>query len=215
MMLRVISLRETPQRLQACRDHFASFGMTLDVFYGVNAAKWGLLTKNAYEVDHPGTGFHIPQKHVGLHLSHYFMWRESLLHPFNVHGCVEDDCRFVGDLKEGQTLPLLLADYREWIDLQGTTPTMIFLGSCNCSYKPSVLVDERLHLYKVEWPQCTHAYLFNKAAAALLIETQEKSWAPIDLALIFNSFPVFKERGGQVLTVLPRLFDQGNQQIHP
>lgn len=207
----VISLRNQTDRWAAFANHFSTHRLWPDRFYGIDAVQWGLTTKHPYEVDHPGTGFHMPQKHVGLHLSHYILWRQfSASHDGDVCLVLEDDARYNGsDLAED------LDKYGKWVEEKTPDedggfdhPIMLLLGSCNCGMKEQTEVDTTLGIFDVRWPQCTHAYIINKAAANLLIVTQEKSWAPIDLALIFNSYPKFAKEHGGVYTVLPRLFDQ-------
>ena len=210
-----ITLRETVDRWASAYNHFAGHGLFPEQFLGLNAVKWGLTTKNSYDVDHPGTGFHIPQKHVGLHLSHYWLWRQISRLASTNNGSdysliMEDDSRYIGN----DPLLSVLAEYEDWLKSMEADyrPLILFLGSCNCAGKPSETINESLGIHKLEWPQCTHAYIVNNRAAAGLILSQEKSWAPIDLAMIFNSFPEMK---GHVYTVLPRLFDQGTQSICP
>lgn len=211
-----INLRRHEYRWEKLRQHFLGHSHYPTRFIGVDAVEWGLITKHTYDVDYPGSGYCIPQKHVGMHLSHYWLWRQIIALDYDAVLVLEDDSRYIGSNLNGD-----LEKYRQWFWKEGPhgcgpeKPTMLFVGSCNCTHKPCQPLDESLGIFDVRWPQCTHAYILNRAAAMLLVDTQEKSWAPIDLALIFNSFPKFQERGGGVYTVLPRLFEQEGTEIHP
>ncbi len=189
----VITLRETPEREQACRRHLSDVSFhDAEFFYGINAVKWGLTTTHPYEVDHPGTGYIMPRKHVGLHLSHWILWQLALRSHEDFTSIMEDDVSLAGDWR-----PRLNAIVRsappDW--------DILLLGHCNAANKPATHVSGQL--FDVRYPQCTHWYLVRKKALPILLETQEKVWAPIDLALIFNSYPKLK-----VLAAIPRLAAQ-------
>lgn len=194
----VITLRETPERREACRRHLEDVGFGDYTFWnGVNALKWGLMTRNTYDVDHPGSGYVMPMKHVGLHLSHWILWNIAYEAGSECTSIMEDDVALSGDWsfrlqRIVETAPL------DW--------DIIMLGSCNTVGKPTTHAAGSL--FEVKYPQCTHWYLVRRKALPILIETQEKSWAPIDLALIFNSFPQLR-----VYTAIPRLASQHNMDL--
>ena len=195
----VITLRETPERTQRCLSHLAEQGVTPRLFWGINALNWGLKTEHPYEVDAPGSGYIMPQKHVGLHLSHYMLWRALEYVPESMHLIVEDDVVFRDGWRE--TLNKALADVPDDWD-------MLFVGSCNCDCLDKEEVAQNIFKIKFGGPMCTHCYIVRPKALQTLAATQEKSWAPIDLALIFRSFGNLN-----VYTVLPRLADQHGQLI--
>jgi GR25 family glycosyltransferase involved in LPS biosynthesis len=189
----VITLRESPDRESACRKHLGDVGFDgVEYFYGVNAAKWGLHTTHPYEIDHPGTGYITPPKHVGLHLSHWILWQLALRSDEDITSIMEDDVAMAGDWQP-RLSTILTAAPDDW--------DIILLGHCNALNKPTTHV--RGQLFDVRYPQCTHWYIARKKAIPFLLESQEKAWAPIDLALIFNSYPHLK-----VLTAIPRLAAQ-------
>lgn len=195
----VITLRETPERTQRCVEHLSQNGVTPRLFWGINAAKWGLHTEHPYEVDAPGSGYVMPQKHIGLHLSHYMLWRVLEHIPESMHIVFEDDVL----LRDGwqEQMNKALADAPDDWD-------MLFIGSCNCAGLNKEQVGRNIFRLSFGGPMCTHAYIVRPKALQRIIESQEKSWAPIDLALIFNTFGNLN-----VYTVLPRLADQHNQFI--
>ncbi len=162
-------------------------------FHGVNAVKMGLTTVNTYEVDHPGTNYIMQQKHTGMHLSHFLIWRHFWYdHHEEEFTVFEDDVRLVPDWALTATV-LYQNVPNDW--------DMILLGSCCTEGRPKTHISG--NVYKVEYPLCTHAYMVRRKAFPVLLETQEKSWAPIDLALFFNSYPKLN-----VYTILPRIAEQ-------
>jgi len=195
---RVITLHETPDRRDACAAHLSERSHPFEFFYGVNAATWGLTTLHPYEKDHPGSGYIMPQKHVGLHLSHWILWN---LFAASAEGdsfsVMEDDVHLASDWKPRveHAEACLPADW-----------DICLLGHCNALDKPRHHVNGTV--FKVAYPQCTHWYLVRRKALATLIETQRKVWAPIDLALIFGSYPQLN-----VYTVIPRLAQQFGIQL--
>lgn len=192
-----ITLPELPERLAEANKHFLEMGVDCEPFHGINAMKFGLMTSHVYDVDHPHSGDRINAKHVGLHLSHYMLWTTlSFLHG-DFFMVLEDDVNFAADWRKRMATAVASAP-DNW--------DMIFLGSCNCAHKPQTKVGEDLFI--INWPQCTHCYLVRQKALKVLLETQRDSWAPIDLALIFRSFPRLN-----VYTVLPRIADQRGQQL--
>lgn len=189
----VITLRETPEREAACRKHLGDVHFhDAEFFYGIHAEKWGLTTTHPYEVDHPGTGYIVPRKHVGLHLSHWILWQLALRGHEDITSIMEDDVAMAGDW-EPRLSSAIQAAPADW--------DMLILGHCNAINKPSTHINGQV--FDVRWPQCTHWYLVRRKALPFLLESQEKCWAPIDLALIFNSYPHLK-----VFTTIPRLAAQ-------
>lgn len=167
--------------------------------YGINANEAGLLTTHTYDRDHPGSGYRIPSKHVGLHLSHVMAWT-TLWHLGVGYGLVlEDDALF-----EDGWFPRYQQALRDVPD----DMDILHLGSCNTGDKVKTQVAGEV--WEVKYPQCTHSYVVARKALPVLLATQQKIWAPIDLALIFNSYPQLK-----VYTVLPRICDQHGQDIAP
>lgn len=194
-----IVLRETPERTDRLKTHLDAEGIPWTRFLGVNAFTWGLTTVHTYEVDHPGSGYIVDRKHVGLALSHHFLWRKLSESSEDVFTVIEDDAIFISGWRLG--LEAALRDVpTDW--------DILMIGSCNCGGQRTQ--HKKGNVYEVTFPQCTHAMIIRKKALPVMIETQEKAWAPIDLSLIFRTYPLLR-----VYTVLPRLVDQHNTNINP
>lgn len=197
-----ITLDETPERTWRLNCHLIEQGIPATMFQGINAAAMGLTTVNpyTYEVDGPGSGYIMPQKHVGLSLTHWLLWRKLVAYERDKDWSstiLEDDAEFVPGWRE---------------KLAAITPPddwdMILIGSCNCGDKPKEEVSPGL--FKVHQPQCTHAYIVRHRALPTLIECGRKIWAPIDLSLIFGAYEKLN-----VFCVLPRICGQHGQDICP
>ena len=180
-------------RISSTREHLAGLGLKWSLFFGIDAIKMGLTTVNPYEVDAPGSGYIMQQKHTGMHLSHFLMWR----HFWNDHEedsftIFEDDVRLIDSWKLA-TVDVYKEVPEDW--------DILAIGSCCTEGRPTAHISGPV--YRVQYPLCTHAYMVRRKALPILLETQEKSWAPIDLALYFNSYPKLN-----VYTILPRIAEQ-------
>jgi hypothetical protein len=193
-----ITLPETPERKASAVKHFNERGINAEFLHGIHANTFGLRTDHTYEYDHPGTGYIVEQKHVGLHLSHYMAWQAMQLDRAEAQWILcEDDADFA---------PNWIDRVSESMMFSPQETDLLFIGSCNCFDKPRT--DLGHGLYKLEWPQCTHAYIVFRKALPILLSTQRDSFAPIDLSLILRSFPFLN-----VVTVLPRIVGQRGQLI--
>lgn len=194
-----ITLPETPERQQAAREHFQQRGVKVEFLHGIHGEAFGLSTKHPYEVDHPGSGYIVSPKHVGLHLSHYMAWSICQQLPDERFLILEDDAEFCTGWKH--RLERSIADAPADFD-------MLYVGSCNCAGASKYRVKG--DVWCVHWPQCTQAYIVARKAIETLLATQRHCWAPIDLSLIFRSLPHLK-----VWTVLPRIVGQRRTAISP
>lgn len=198
-----ITLKETPERTKRLTDHLVEQHIGYTLFEGINAAVMGLTTVFPYEVDAPGSGYIMPQKHTGLCLSHILLWRRlnefawRIEDPDLAFMVLEDDAEFVPDWRER------LREYWKGVPEDWD---MVLIGSCNCADKERDEVAEGV--FRVRYPQCTHAYIVKGSALSKLLEQQQRIYAPIDLALVFNSYPHLN-----VYTILPRLVTQHAQEI--
>lgn len=189
---------ELPERAAAAQAHFEKIGLNARFVYGIHGQTYGVQTSHTYDVDR-ANGHTIGYRHTGMNLSHYICWNICAQYPDETFLILEDDAQFEPDWK-ARINQVVLDAPENW--------DMIYVGSCNCLDKPKTHIKGEL--FRVEHPQCTHAYLITKHCAKILLETQRKCFAPIDLSLILKSLPSLNH-----FTVLPRIASQRNQEILP
>ena len=110
---------------------------------------------------------------------------------------LEDDAKLTDDWM-GKADDAIKSVPKDW--------DMLYIGSCCCEGKPSKLIKNQV--WEVRYPLCTHAYFVAKKALPVLLETNRKMWAPIDIGLTYDSHPLLK-----VYTVLPRIVEQFDTDI--
>jgi len=194
-----LTLSETPERTAKAKAHFDEHGVKAQFINGIHAEKFGLLTTHAYEVDHPGSGYRIPPKHVGMCLSHYIAWTVCSFFSDESFLILEDDAQFAPDWKSRYHAAMAHLP-QDW--------DLFYIGSCNCELSQKDHIGGEV--FKVVNPMCTHAILIRNKAIPVLLETQRKIWAPIDLSLIFRSLPKLK-----TYCLLPRIVSQFDTVIQP
>lgn len=193
-----ITLHNSP-RWQSAKAHYDSIGLAVEPFEAFDGPSSGLRTDWVYEMDHPGSGYKIGAKVIGISLSHISFWRAAQHFPEDYWMVLEDDAQFV----DGWATVLANA-----IDSSPPEWDMIYPGSCNCFDKPKEQVAP--NLFQVRWPQCTHCYIVRKKALKTLLDTNLRVWAPIDIAMVMDSFPKLN-----VYTILPRIAVQLGTEIYP
>lgn len=196
----VLTLHETQDRTNKAWSHLTGAGLPFQFFFGLNADQLGLQTRFPYEVDAPGSGFNIGSKYVGVWLSHYMLWSSLSLLPDDHHHIMEVDAKLKPNWAErfGRAIKDVPDDF-----------DILFTGSCCCKGHPMTRVAG--DVYRMEngtGPQCLHSYIVAKKALPVLMKTQNKLYAPIDISMIFHSFPQLK-----VYVVLPRIVDQFDTEI--
>lgn len=194
----VITLPETPDKKEKCAQHLKERRVVSPRFFdGVYAERFGLKTVFPYEVDHPGSGFNIGFMPVGCWLSHWCLWSVlSFLHE-DIYMILEDDVCLPEDW-HSRTMQAL-ADVPKDFD-------MLYVGSCCCVGKPTTHVKGEV--YDVRYPLCTHAYIVAGKALPVLLASQRRVYAPIDINITFHAAPLLK-----VYTVLPRIMTQFDTEI--
>lgn len=199
----VITLATQPERRHRARVHLNAHRIDHEFFNGFDGPALGLATRFPYEVDCPGNGYIMDPRSVGLMLTHLTLWKIGReIHGYKGVGHMtifEDDVEFVPGWRDRYALAMATMP-DDW--------DMIFLGSCNCADKPKTEVGGGVFRILAGGPMCTHAYMIRAKALPKLIENHSRIWAPIDLALIFDSFPNLN-----VYTILPRLAKQHGEEI--
>jgi len=194
-----ITLPEQPERKQRAIVHFREVGLEPRFVDGIHAERFGLKTVFPYELDNPGSNYNMGFGRVGCWLSHYTLWAALNLMWDDIFLVVEDDAKFPPDWHP-RTMNALRdapADF-----------DMLFIGSCCCEGKPKTSVTGEV--FAVEWPLCTHAYIVARKALPVILATQRKCYAPIDISLALHTMPKLK-----VYTVLPRIVEQFDTIIPP
>lgn len=221
-----IYLPEAPERTERAQNHFDELGMNVEFVAGINGPALGLQTEHTYDVNTPGRV--IESVSIGACLSHYMVWTMILYNrsipddePVLI---LEDDAVFDDDWDT--RLSQALADTPADADL-------LYAGNCCAADKSRTRVagdvwaidrqpvsaefarraglSERATVDGVALgPQCTHAYVVWPDAVPTLLMTNRKIWAPVDLAMMFQSFPSLN-----VYTVLPSIASQHSTELPP
>ncbi len=194
----VITLPEKPERKEKTIAHFKERGLhSYEFFDGLHGEKAGLATFHTYEVDNPGSQFKMGPVPTGILISHYMLWAALNLKWDDYYFICEDDVQLPEDwhIRFSNALRDTPKDF-----------DMLYIGSCCCKGRPQTQIKNEI--WEVKYPQCTHAYIVARKALPLLLRTNRKFEAPVDIALMFNSHPLLK-----VYCVLPRIFGQWNTEI--
>lgn len=194
-----LTLPEKPARTLAAKNHFGERGVEATFFNALHGPTAGLSTIHPYEIDNPGSGFRMGFIPTGIFLAHYMLWAALNMLTDDHFLILEDDAQFPENWTE-----------RMCQALKDTPPDfdMLYVGSCCCAGRPQTQIKGEV--WEVKYPQCTHAYIVAKKALPVLLATNRKIYAPVDIALNFNSHPQLK-----VLTVLPSIISQFNTIIPP
>ena len=169
-------------------------------FFGcLDAAKAGLTTVNSYEIDHPGTGFNMGHKCVGIWLAHYMLWTHLARLPDDRFLILEDDAQFHADWKPrfNEAMAILPGDF-----------DFFHIGHCCLEGHPKTLVHGEV--YETKNAQCTHAYMINRRCLPFLLRTIRKCYAPMDCQLVLEAFPYLR-----TFAMIPRCVSQFNTVISP
>lgn len=188
----VVVLQEMPEKEAFIQAHFNSVGLEVEAFNGISADLSGLKTIHPYEVDAPGSGWKIIPKSVATWLSFYMLWSGMNLLPEKHFWQLEWDCQFPGNWHP--RVEQALRDVPPDFDL-------LFVGSC-CT-QGATKTHIKGEVWDVRYPQCGHSLIIAKKALPVLLRTQRKVYAPIDISVKLHSCPLLK-----VYTVLPRICDQ-------
>jgi len=195
----VVTLQEMPEKWDFISKHLINRGIDAEPFNGFHGMTSGLRTVFPYERDAPGSGWNIGQKPVATWLSFYMLWNALNLLPHPYYLSLEWDACFPDNWKE--RAEAALRDVPKDFDL-------LYLGSCCCGEAPKNHV--RGEVWDVRWPLCGHATIVAKKALPVMIRTQRKIYAPLDISLLLHTLPHLK-----VYTVLPTIATQFNTTLKP
>jgi len=195
----VMVVQEFPEKTAFIRQHFSEVGVEAENFWCISGGLSGLYTVHPYEVDDPGSGWRMGYGPTANWLSQYMLWTAMSFMPEDYFFQLELDTQFAPDWKARTELAL------------SQTPKdfdVLFVGSCCAAGKESS-VQVRGDVWEVKYPMCNHAMIIAKKALPVMLSTQRRVYAKMDISLNFHTFPSLK-----VYTVLPRIAGQFNTFLH-
>lgn len=191
----ILTTKNNGVRLSATMQHLSSVGVTPTVFQGIDATQAGLHTIHTYDVDHPGSNYHIGPASIGACLTHFMAWKTFEYLDGDYFVAFEDDVR-------------LASDWRSHFDTCFTRlPSdwdLFYLGSC-CTKTSHHVMDR---LWRVSYAGCLHATAIRKKALPVLLTGLDKIWAPIDLFVALQAIPRL-----HVYAILPRIAEQASTKL--
>lgn len=197
----VLTLRETPDRERACRQHLLDRGIDAEFVYGFNAKTCGLKTENNYEVDNPGKGHNIGYHGVGIWTSFIMMYQIAAQLSDDHIFLLEHDVNFD-------------ENWRERFDqaMKDVPPDFDFLFIGHCCFKDDKFAKHvKGEIYQTNRIFCNHACVVARKCLPFVIELlQRKCWSPIDIQLVNEVFPHLK-----VYALVPRAADQFDTKLRP
>ncbi len=194
-----ICLPENPEQIEKAREHFASKGLEVEFFWGINAPVAGLSTSHVYELDAPGSGYRMGSRPTGCWISHYMLWSCLMRMPEDQFLVLETDAKLSDDFQEH--FARALQDAPKNFDF-------LHVGSCCLKGHPSKVVAG--NVVETKHAQCTHAYVVARKCLPFLLRTLRKIWAPIDIQLVLEAFPHL-----QTYAVVPRIVGQFDMDLPP
>ena len=188
----VVTVQELPEKTRHIQEHFKSVGVEAENFNGFSANASGLVTEHTYELDNPGSNYRIGRKPTATWASFYMLWSALNLLDYNYFLTLEWDSKFHPDWKA--RADRAMSDVPQDFD-------MLFIGSC-CT-RNAIKHRVQGDVWEVKRPMCGHGTIIAKKALPVILETQRKIYAPLDISLALHTFDKLK-----VYTVLPRMVDQ-------
>lgn len=195
----LMTIREATDRQNKELAHLESVGIRPELFFAYNSSINGLYTHNNYEYDNPGSGFNIGAKLVSMTLSHQTLWQIAAYGDDDAITVIEDDAQFDPDWQPRFDSAMSIIP-EDW--------DLLYIGSCCTEGRQRQHIGA--NLYFMRGTLCTHCYMVRKKAAAVMLESQQKIWAPVDIAMSMESHPKLN-----VYTIIPRLCGQFDMLLSP
>lgn len=204
----LLTVKKSEPKYSVTLDHLKSVGVSVELFFGLDAQALNLSPNNLFERNgvslgwkdgKPNQGEKIGYRPVAACLSHYMLWKVMSYMPDDAFWVLEDDAQFHPNWNEiyhGAMAHLP----QDW--------DMVFIGSCCCTGRPTTHLGGSL--FEVKYPMCGHALQIRQKALPVLLEIHQRIWAPLDIAMIHDSLPRLK-----VYTILPRMVEQRATFIPP
>lgn len=188
----LITVPEAQDRTDFIMKHFKEVGFECEIFNGISSKLSGLVTTHLYELDNPGGGHKIGSKEVAGWLSFYMVWSAMNFMPDSQFWTLEFDCQFQPNWRA--RVEQALRDVPPDFDL-------LYVGSCCCKGKPMKHIKGEV--YEMNQMQCGHSTIVAKKALPVMLATQRKVYAPLDISLAFHTLPLLK-----CYAILPRVCGQ-------
>lgn len=188
-----VTLQELPEKWDFIAKHFKERGFNAEPFNGISAAVSGLKTLHEYNLDNPGGHWNIGVRPVATWLSFYMLWAAMNLLPNEHFFTTEWDCELPPDWRP--RTEAALRDVPPDFDL-------LYIGSCCCQGHPNNR-HIKGNVYETKNVQCGHCTIVAKKALPILLKTQRKVYAPLDISVQLHSLPMLK-----TFVVLPRIATQ-------
>lgn len=208
----LLYLPDTPEwvkRWQEGKRRIEQAGIT-DIYEvaGVHAVRWGITGRHIYLRDKRyEEQFYGGDANVGCYISHYILYQVMKALPYKHYMVLEDDVHFSENWKE---------EVEKALEIIPDNFDFLFVGSCCARDKEPIHIGGNLYHYpyredKPSWyPQAGHCYIISQKCIQHLIDTNRDTADPIDISLIYNSFPKL-----EVYAILPRVADQGTKTLLP
>lgn len=194
----VLTVKRSQQRLDQTMAHLKKQGIDAEPFYGFDKFTWKAMPELLFEVNKPGEKIGWGQ--VAACLSHYMVWKVLSYLPGDAFWVLEDDAEFIDDWRQQYSLAM------RWMPDDWD---VVFLGSC-CTHGARKYRRGGGNVYEVHYPMCGHAMMYRKKALPTLLDVHQKVWAPLDIAMAYDSLPKLR-----TYCILPRLAGQRGSYISP
>lgn len=187
--------------------HLTERGIPHELFVGLDTDTCGVDHTASPFVTLDGRSLHPDGKTVYHHgrkvlvccIRTLMFWKAMQYVPEDVIWGMDDDAEFTPDWKEKYDAAMaVLPD--DW--------DVVVLGHCCCKGKPARHVGN--NLYEIKYPLGCHVLQIRKKALPLLTLTHMRMWAPMDIAMEYESFPKLR-----VYTVYPRISGQRGVILDP
>lgn len=176
--------------------HLTRLGIPHELFIGLDHEQMKVRTEDTYTLSGDKND-RMGVKSTVTCLRYYIMWKAMLYMPEDAFITMDDDSEFCEDWK---------TQYDSALEVLPEDWDIVVLGSCCAGGKPTNHIGN--NLYEVKYPLCLHTMMVRKKALPVLLESHQKLWAPLDIAMCFDSFPKLK-----VYTILPRITIQKNMAL--
>lgn len=194
----VITVQKTWAKWEKTQAHLKERGIHhAEPFLGFDKFVWKFQPELLFELNAPGE--RLGWGPLAAYLSHYMIWKVMSYLPDETFWVLEDDAEFTDNWRH---------EYSEAMSVLPDDWDMVFIGSCCAESCHGGHIDK--NLYEKHYPMCGHAIMYRKKCLSTLLEVHQRIWAPLDIAMKYDSLPKLR-----VYTILPRIVNQRDTGIPP